>query len=218
MKDALERETEVLLIRLDMIDDAPVNPNVMEPETYARLVDAIRRFGFLQPVLLRELEDSGIDTRFEIVDGHHRVRAARELEHEFVPAVVIDQEDDAHALTEVLRVGMNKLRGELDLSGVGTILADLQQNGWGMDDLVLSGFNESEINDLIDTATRDVDEDLSGMTGQMPDIDPPAPRPFLIEILFADREEYQQARKGLRRAAGKGNELSVGLMRLLGEQ
>lgn len=215
MKDAHEREAEVMDVRLDMIDEAPDNPNVMEPETYARLVDAIRRFGFLQPVLLKEILDSD---RFEIVDGHHRVRAARELEYEFVPAVVIDQEDDAHAMVEVLRVGMNKLRGELDLSGVGTILADLQQDGWSMDDLGLSGFSEGEIKDLIDTATRDVDEDLTGMTGVVPDPDPPPPRPFLIEILFASREEYQLARKGLRRAAGQGNELSVGLLRLLGEQ
>jgi len=215
VKIALGPETHVVDVRLDTIDEAPDNPNVMEPEMYVRLVEAIRRFGFLQPVLLKETEND----RFEIVDGHHRIRAARELEYEFVSAVVVDQEDDAHALAEVLRVGMNKLRGELDLSGVGRILADLEKNGWAMDDLVLSGFNESEINDLIDTVTRDPGEDLSGMGGAPPpDLDPPPPRPFLIEILFSSREEYQQARKGLRRAAGKGNELSVGLLRLLGEQ
>lgn len=208
------------------------NPNVMPQSDYGRLVAAIKKFGFLQPVLVRleegvKVTPEELEARVRlgeplasVVDGAHRLRAAQEIGLTEIPCIVLEPGDTGFDSAEVLRVGMNRLRGELNLSEVGNILAELQQDGWTTEDLSLTGFSEGEINDLIDTATRDTDDDLSGMGNTPPpdDLDPPPPRPFLIEILFSSREEYQQARKGLRRAAGSGNELSVGLLRLLGEE
>jgi hypothetical protein len=53
------------------------------------------------------------------------------------------------------------------------------------------------------------------------DAAPPAEEPggpFELVIPFATKDELQRAKKGLRRAAGKGRELGEGLLTLLDTQ
>ena len=54
---------------------------------FQALVRVIREHGFLQPILVRHVTDSGGGSYFEIVDGHHRVLAAQELGIQDVPMV-----------------------------------------------------------------------------------------------------------------------------------
>lgn len=190
------------------------NPNRMEAHRFDQLCAAIARAGFLQPVLLREMEDGS----HECVDGHHRLRAAQIVGLDEVPAVVLEVGDDAHALADALQLGMNNLRGEVDLGKASDILSDLRDSGWDDADLVVAGFTLDEVDDLI--AANSIDDEDEVMTGAaLPqEEEEKAPKPFLIEIEFASKPDYQAAKKALRRAAGKGNELSVGLLNLIDAQ
>ena len=58
------------------------------------------------------------DKPLEIIDGSHRWEAARNAGLARVPVTVIEATD---AQAASLRVGMNKIRGELDLATVGRI-------------------------------------------------------------------------------------------------
>jgi ParB-like chromosome segregation protein Spo0J len=207
-------------IRVELLQPAQDNPNQMSTEKFDLLVLAIQRFGFLQPLLVRPLKGAERhgETLFSVVDGHHRLLAARKLGMGEVPCVVASGTEDEE---RALRVGMNNLRGEPDLTMVGSILKELAEAGWSTEQLTVTGFNEDEVRDLMGAVSQDVDAALS------PDMAVPsaedyqaedAPtKPFLLELEFTARADFLRAKKGLRRAAGKGGDMAAGLMVLLGE-
>lgn len=193
---------------------AQENPNSMPEARFKLLVRAIERVGFLQPVLVRKHADTGA---FEIVDGHHRVRAAQELGMTAVPAVLVDNMDDATAVAE--RVGMNHLRGELDLTAVGRSMVELTELGWSVDDIGITGFSASEVADLMRSVSQNVDMPMA-TTMEMPaedyEVEDAPVKPFELVIEFPDKRSFQKAKKMLKKA-GKGD-LAVGVMHLLGEE
>jgi len=71
---------KTLTLAVDMLVPNPWNPNVMSPAMYAKELASIRRFGFIDPVAVRRM-----DTRYQIIDGENRVRAAIELHIGFIP-------------------------------------------------------------------------------------------------------------------------------------
>jgi ParB/RepB/Spo0J family partition protein len=198
-------------ISIKLLDDAAFNPNSMTPEAFDMLKEAIRRVGFLQPALVRPGKKSG----FEIIDGHHRIAAARALEYSAVPCVVIEADDPT---TAALRIGMNRMRGELNLSAVASQMGMLATEGWQLDDMTLTGFSGDEVADLLSSLKLNEDEVLGHGNIELEDAPlDDAPPVFLIEIHFADKTEFRKARAGLKRAAGKSKDLGKGLLRLLGE-
>lgn len=80
------------------VDEIRTNPRqprqVFDEEALAELVHSIREIGVLQPIVVRELADSG-DTRFELVMGERRWRAARDAGLATVPAIIRDTPDTA---------------------------------------------------------------------------------------------------------------------------
>lgn len=132
------------------------NPNVMDPWKFEQLVNGIREHGFLQPVLVVFEDDEPV-----IVDGEHRTRAAKEVGLKKIPCAVA--RDRKHA--EILRIALNRLRGELDLGEVGRQLDVLSEMGFDTSELELTGFSEAEI-DALTQAVEFTDEDdlLSGST------------------------------------------------------
>lgn len=206
-------------MRQEQVDPSAItarvdNPNRMEAHRFDQLCRAIKRAGFLQPVLVRDMEDGSM----ECVDGHHRLRAAQVVGLAEVPAIVLDVDDVAHGLADALQLGMNTLRGEIDLGKASSILAELREGGWDDDDLEVAGFTLDEIDDLI-AATSIDDEDVMTATSLPSDDDEEkVPKPFRIELEFASKPDYSRARKVLKRAAGQGNELSVGLLNLIDAQ
>lgn len=215
MLQAIGPPSNQLLIALDKLHDAPKNANRMEPSRYEALRASIAKRGFLQPILVR-----ACGSFYEIVDGHHRVRAVKELNAapaegytplNVLPATVMVWTEQEAAIEAI---GMNRRRGELDLTEVGHVLHGLQDTGWA--DFTDLGFTNQQIDTLLSaTATEDVA--IPPMPMPEEEIELPT-EPFVLEITFMSRSDYQKAKRGLKRAAGKGNDLSIGLLRLLSEE
>ncbi len=98
--------------------EIPVNaivPNPRQPrqvfdeEALAELKTSIEEVGFLQPIVVRELDGD----KYELVMGERRWRASQSLGRETIPAIVRDTRDDAmlrDALLEnIHRVNLNPL-------------------------------------------------------------------------------------------------------------
>lgn len=83
----------------------PENPNRMEPEMFAKLVANIRRTGLMPAVIVRDLGTG----QFQILDGHHRVKAAKKLGWDKVPVENWGQVSDGEA--RLLLATLNRLRG-----------------------------------------------------------------------------------------------------------
>lgn len=92
-----------------------IAPNAKQPrqvfdeEALEELKSSIEQVGFLQPIVVRELDPE----RYELVMGERRWRAAQELGRDVIPAIVRDTRDDdmlRDALLEnIHRVNLNPL-------------------------------------------------------------------------------------------------------------
>jgi len=202
---------------LSTLHEADRNANKFEPERFAALKEAIRLRGFLQPILARVTEDG-----LEIVDGHHRTRAVRELNDEApegwttltsIPVVQIKASKEEAAR---LAIAMNRLRGDLDLSEVGSVFAALLDSGVDMALLEATGFTTDEMDSLLESARGDV-EDVMGGDMTFPSGEAPAAGRPILEVDFEDAKVLAKAKRALRKIAGKGRPLGEGLVKLLGD-
>ncbi|GAB3148600.1 ParB/RepB/Spo0J family partition protein [Micromonospora sonneratiae] len=97
-------------IAVDSIVPNPKQPRqVFDDEALEELKVSIEEVGFLQPIVVRQLDDQ----QYELVMGERRWRAARAVGREMIPAIVRDTRDDAmlrDALLEnIHRANLNPL-------------------------------------------------------------------------------------------------------------
>lgn len=205
MSAHIEYEKE---LDLSLVADPPTNPNSMSPRDYDALVHLIREEGFLQPILVQKL-----GSMYQIVDGVHRTRGAREVGLTHVPALVLPP-DYPEAKVSLLQIGMNRLRGDLDHTAVAQTLAELGDN-W---DLSLSGFATSEISAMLEAIKPPSLEDFADEGMEAETLTPETASPaFVLEIEFASADTLKAAKKALKKAGGAGNKsLAVGLVAALG--
>src|SRR5690606_13627171 len=80
---------------VDLLQRGRYQPRIdMREETLAELAESIRAQGIVQPIVVRPLKGPG-ETRYEIIAGERRWRAAQLAGLEKVPAVIRDIPDEA---------------------------------------------------------------------------------------------------------------------------
>ncbi|MBN1239754.1 MAG: ParB/RepB/Spo0J family partition protein, partial [Gammaproteobacteria bacterium] len=97
-----ERETPVRAddalreLPVDLLQRGRYQPRIdMREETLAELAESIRQQGVVQPIVVRPLERSAGETRYEIIAGERRWRAAQMAGLDRVPALIKDIPDEA---------------------------------------------------------------------------------------------------------------------------
>ena len=120
-------------IALSQLFPHPFNSNVMPRPLFAKLVEHVKRTDRYPPVIVRRMvrEESdaahdGADARFQILDGHHRVAALRQLQRTSARCVVWEVDDDEAAL---LLATLNRLQGQDDPRKRAALVASLQEHG-----------------------------------------------------------------------------------------
>jgi len=97
----------------------PWNPNEMDDELYRKARTSIRKFGFIDPITVREFQDP----MWQIIDGEQRWRAAQDEGLEEVDIANLGVVDDATA--EQLTIIFNELHGVYDPKKMGVLLTQL---------------------------------------------------------------------------------------------
>ena len=132
---------EFLLLGLsvNLIDQAPRRVRrAMESQTVA-VMRSIERFGFRIPVLVRSRPGGD---RYEVIDGHTRLTAARRLGAEQVPCILVD--DLPEIETRRLALSLNKLQEggdwdkealRLEIGEIFEITGDLEIPGFVIPEL-----------------------------------------------------------------------------------
>lgn len=114
---------EVKLVKLSEIRLNKYNPNVVPDEIMGQLEKRIEEEGFLQPVLLRNIEPEG-EIKYEVIDGEHRFLVAKKLDYEEIPSIIIDKKLPEAMLATI---NMNKLRGEFDTLKLAEVIHTLHE-------------------------------------------------------------------------------------------
>jgi hypothetical protein len=94
------------MIPLDKLIAHPLNANKMSERIFKKLLRNIKRTGMYEPIVVRR--HPKIDGGFEIINGHHRVCALKELGYKSADCVVWEVDDKEAAL---LLATLNRLSG-----------------------------------------------------------------------------------------------------------
>jgi ParB/RepB/Spo0J family partition protein len=105
---------------IDRLDPHPLNSNAMPKALLDKLANEIQRTGLYPPIIARH-----IGQRYQILDGHHRVKVLTQLGHTEASAVLWHV-DDEQAL--VMLASLNRMRGEDDPRKRAALLGKLRES------------------------------------------------------------------------------------------
>lgn len=133
-----ERKLAVVYRPLADLLPYPKNARTHSDEQVAEIVASIKAFGFTNPIL--------IDESSHVVAGHGRLAAARVLELEKVPTILLSQLSPAQARAYRLADNKIALNADWDLK---LLVDELQGLDTGEIDLTLTGFADDELEKLL---------------------------------------------------------------------
>ena len=125
--------SQVLWVPLDKIKANDYNPNSVAPPEMKLLAISIRQDGYTQPVVVYKDDNSDM---YEIVDGFHRSRVARECEDinarikGYLPVTVITKKSEARNNRIAATVRHNRARGKHSIDGMSEIIIELKRRNW----------------------------------------------------------------------------------------
>src|ERR1700676_5075858 len=124
------------------------NPRTHSDAQVAQIAASIAEFGFNNPIL--------VDTSSGIIAGHGRLLAARKLQLEQVPIIVLDHLSETQKRAYILADNKLALNAGWDDELLGLELAALEQAGF---DPSLTGFSDAELAELL--AKDQLDQDAN---------------------------------------------------------
>jgi ParB family chromosome partitioning protein len=110
---------DIIEIEVEKLKPNPWNPNKMSKYAEKSLEESLRH-GIKQTLLVRPLGDG----YYEIIDGEHRFKKAKELGIKTLPCIVLN-EDDVDAKLDTL--ALNKIHGIPDPIKLFGLITSLQQ-------------------------------------------------------------------------------------------
>lgn len=96
---------EIQKIRIEQLKEHPDNPNRMSKQNFTKLKRHIKNTGRYEPIIVRKLKGK----YYQIINGHHRIKALGELGQREADCVVWDLDDHQ---TDMLLMTLNSLGGK----------------------------------------------------------------------------------------------------------
>lgn len=149
-------------VAIDLLKPYERNAKMHPQEQVAKIVKSIEEFGFLTPCV--------IDSDHNIIAGHGRVQAAKEMGLETVPCVFVEGLTEAQRKAYILadnRLGelgewdMDLVSGELEL--LKNAGFDIDLTGFDIDDIIIeedmgADFTEEDFGECLDKTPSTVKE------------------------------------------------------------
>lgn len=162
------------------------NSRTHTPKQIAQIASSIEEFGFLNPVLITADND--------IIAGHGRVLAAKQLDRETVPCIRVEHLTEAQRRAYVIADNKLAMNSDWNTDLLAGELAALR----GDLDLTLLGFSEDELDEyseMLDGAERDREEEARQMLPQAIQLEPA--REYAV-IMCADEAEWEALKVALK--------------------
>jgi DNA modification methylase len=166
----LFREMAIVWLAINLIDATPRHVRRAIKKQVDGVVVAIRKFGFRAPILVTR---TGPGNTYQVIDGHTRLEAARQLDALEVPCIVVDDLSDVDVRR--LRLSLNKLQEtgqwddgalRLEINEIIEIDGDYEFPGFELAEIEAFhlGTTASDDGDPADDLTGFVSDDLNLVT------------------------------------------------------
>ncbi|WLR50045.1 DNA methyltransferase [Bacillus tianshenii] len=133
-------------VTLKKLQNTTWNPNTMEKDIYHSLVESIRRYGVLQPILVRN--------DMTIIKGEKRWRAAKEAGLKEITCVIVETTDEE---AKLLNISLSHLRGQTNEEMLSALLEELTAH-FSLDEIsVQTGYQKDELDQLLNGLETDTE-------------------------------------------------------------
>jgi ParB/RepB/Spo0J family partition protein len=179
-----ELSLETRVVAISSLHPNPWNPNRQTDRVYQAERDSIREYGFIDPVTVRHHPER--EGEWQIIDGEHRWRAARDEGYTEVLIGILPPMTDAAA--KKLTIILNETRGESDVTLLGKLLAEIQREQ--AEDLTVGlPYSDSELEHLLSLASVEWDA-FDG--SEMPIAGDDERPPDVLSVAFTSRGDYER--------------------------
>jgi len=132
---------KILIKQTSEIKPNTYNPNTIDEKKFTALVENIKKFGYLQPIL--------IDDKNTIIDGEHRWKAAQAAGMDKIQCVIYQGNGDIKEYRKLLTLSMNNLRGENTEDAFEDVIKELAFKMDYEDIEKYTGFDVNMIRDIV---------------------------------------------------------------------
>ena len=139
---------EVGKIKVDELISPDWNPREIADSEMEKLKNSIKEFGYVDYLIVNKHNN-------HIVGGNQRFEALKELGYTELDVIFIHETDINKEKT--LNVALNKISGDWDYDKLTTVLEEIKLDGL---DVVLTGFDEIEIEDILFDEDDDLEDDV----------------------------------------------------------
>ncbi len=153
---------EVQKIAIQKLNPANYNPRVdLQPgdKEYQKIKRSIEKFGCVEPIV--------VNKDMTIIGGHQRLKVLKDLGYKEIECVIVDLDKNQE---KALNIALNKITGLWDEDKLEELLLELKNNEF---DLIDTGFDEEEINDIFSEYENDVEEDNFDLRETLSEIEEP---------------------------------------------
>jgi len=176
----------------------PGNPNRMDDKTFAKLLTHLKKTGRYEPIVVRPLADK--EGAYQIINGHHRVRALKQLGYTEVQCVVWNVDDTEARL---LLATLNRLHGNDNPARKTELYRQLSQN-----------LRLPELSKLLPQNLKSIERVIAGFANSKQKRTEQA---FLIPMtFFLTAEQKEVVEKALKKACGDDTQNNESQRRVTG--
>ena len=138
------KQNEIKSIPIVNLFAHPNNPNRMSKKCFDKLVRNIEHTGMYEPIIVRikNTHNSELITQYEIINGHHRVMALKQLGYTNADVCIWDVDDRQ---TNILLTTLNRLSGTDILDKKLALLKELNKTSRSIELAKLLPFTSGQI-------------------------------------------------------------------------
>lgn len=207
---------KLVQVYLKQLHPNQYNPNEMTKERFDKLVNVIKRRGYFQPIVVKQIDNTD---QYEIVDGEHRWKALNEIpeyQDKQIDVILLNYDQDS-SLNKIDTINFNNLRGKMDAVELAEILQGLSKK-FPIDQLKdMLGFTDKEITELI--KALDIPEDnIYVPKEKIMDVQESETisiaRDIVFQLSFEQSQQYRQAKERLENRENKIYDDKTAILRL----
>jgi ParB/RepB/Spo0J family partition protein len=136
------KNSQLNIIAINKLVAHPDNPNMMSGDKFKKLVRNIELTGLYEPIIVRPHPQS--EDKFQIINGHHRVKALEKLGRKEANCIVWDVDDEQ---TAILLTTLNRLSGADDPAKKIELLTKLKEK-----------FDATELSKLLPNTRKQIEQ------------------------------------------------------------